>query len=134
MWWEKPLERLTQVQWERLCDGCARCCMHRFEDEESGAIMDTAIACAFLDVATARCTCYEQRRERQPRCLDVRALAPEDWRWLPETCAYRLRAAGLPLPEWHPLRTGGPEAMEAAGVSMRGRCVSEREVDSPLLD
>ncbi len=107
--------------------------MHRFEDEESGALIETAIACRFLDAATARCTCYAERSARQPRCLNVRELPPEHYRWLPETCAYRLRAEGRPLPAWHPLIAGDHAAMEAAGIAMRGRCTPETEVDSPLL-
>ncbi len=107
--------------------------MHRFEDEETGAIIETAVACRFLDTNTARCVCYAERMARQPRCLNVRELTPEQYRWLPETCAYRLRAEGKPLPAWHPLIAGGRRAMKAAGVAMEGRCIPETEVDSPLL-
>ncbi|MDX8401400.1 MAG: YcgN family cysteine cluster protein, partial [Mariprofundaceae bacterium] len=121
-WWNQPLASLTPEQWEALCDGCARCCMHRFEDEESGAIVETAIACRQLDCSTGRCTQYAARSRLVPRCLKVRELSRQEYRWLPETCAYRLRAEGKPLPDWHPLITGDRVAMNAAGIGMAGRC------------
>ncbi len=133
-WWDKPLAALDEAEWEALCDGCGRCCMHRFEDEETGRIETTNVACRFLDVARCRCSQYDRRMHVQPRCLNVRELSPDAWRWLPESCAYRLRFMGRSLPDWHPLVAGDDAAMREAGVSMRGRCVPETDVDSPLLD
>ena len=45
--------------------------------------------------------------------------------WLPETCGYRLRADGKPLPEWHYLISGSRETVHEAGQSTRGWTVSE---------
>ena len=129
---DKPLEALNDAEWEALCDGCGRCCMHRFEDEDTGEIVATNIACRLLDVTTCRCTDYGRRFQRVPACLDVRRLPREDYRWLPETCAYRLRAEGRPLPDWHPLIAGDDAAMRAAGVSMRGCCISEEDAEDWL--
>jgi len=126
-WWEKPLDALSAAEWEALCDGCGRCCMHRFEDEDTGELTATNVACRLLDVAQCRCTDYARRFERVPDCLNVRDLAPDEYRWLPETCAYRLRFEGRPLPEWHPWVAGNDRAMIEAGISMRGCCISETD-------
>ena len=48
--------------------------------------------------------------------------------WLPATCAYRLRHEGRPLPGWHYLISGDPEAVHRAGVSVRGWTLSEAEI------
>lgn len=123
--WEKPLASLDRAQWEALCDGCGKCCLHKVEDEDTGRIYPTNVACRLLDTRTARCADYRHRRALVPDCLrlaqgNVHAIA-----WLPSTCAYRLRADGLPLPDWHHLRTGSLAAMHAGGHSVIGRVISE---------
>ncbi|HKJ83749.1 MAG TPA: YcgN family cysteine cluster protein [Mariprofundaceae bacterium] len=126
--WEKRLEALTDGEWEALCDGCGRCCMQKFEDEDTGEMLYTSIACRLFDDAACRCRDYADRLSRVPDCLNVRTLSAGQMQWLPATCAYRLRAEGKPLPRWHPLRTGDPDSVHAAGISMRGRTRSEAEV------
>ena len=49
--------------------------------------------------------------------------------WLPQTCAYRLVAEGRELLHWHPLISGDPATVHAAGVSMQGLTIPEFEVD-----
>ncbi|MFZ5667455.1 MAG: YcgN family cysteine cluster protein [Pseudomonadota bacterium] len=123
--WEQPLASLDRAQWEALCDGCGKCCLHKVEDEDTGHIYPTNVACRLLDTRTARCSDYRHRRALVPDCLgltqgNVRSIA-----WLPTTCAYRLRADGLPLPDWHHLKTGSLAAMHAGGHSVIGRVISE---------
>lgn len=126
--WEKPLEALDATEWDALCDGCGKCCLHKLEDEESGELAYTRIACRHLDTAQVRCRVYRSRLQRVPECVDLRREQAEAFRWLPASCSYRLRADGKPLPNWHPLLTGDREAMVAAGVSVSGRVVSEDHV------
>jgi len=126
---DKPLKEISDSEWEALCDGCGRCCMRKFEDEDTGRMVYTNIACRLLDCATCRCSDYAHRTERVPDCMDIRHFVPEQYRWLPETCAYRLRFEGEPLPEWHPLLVGNAERMMKAGVSMRKFCISEDDVE-----
>ncbi|MDQ6987255.1 MAG: YcgN family cysteine cluster protein [Mariprofundaceae bacterium] len=126
--WEKPLNELNGEQWEALCDGCALCCMHKFEDEDSGEMLYTDVACRLLDCTACRCTDYQKRRENVPECMDIRSFTAAQYCWLPETCAYRLRFEGKPLPNWHPLMSGDAETVHSTGVSMRGCCVGEDEV------
>ena len=127
--WEKPLSELDRGQWEALCDGCGRCCLHKLEDEETGALFPTNVACELLDRRNGCCTDYSHRKARVTDCvvLDQRKLGSLEW--LPETCAYRLRAAGEPLPAWHYLLSGSRETVHEAGQSTRGWTVSETEIE-----
>ena len=122
--WELPLAELTRAEWEALCDGCGRCCLHKLEDADTGEVMHTNVACKLLDTNTARCTDYRHRKAFVPDCL---LHIVKDVPWLPSTCAYRRRAAGQPLPAWHYLISGDTGAVQRAGVSVIGRVVSERE-------
>ena len=125
--WERPLADLTGEEWEALCDGCGRCCLHKVEYEDTGEIEHTNVACTLLDTQTARCTDYKNRKAFVPDCLRLTLRIVDDVTWLPSTCAYRRRADGRPLPAWHYLLTGDREGVIAAGVSVAGRGVSEDE-------
>lgn len=123
--WELPLEALDRAEWEALCDGCGRCCTHKLEDEDTGAIAHTNVACRLLDTGTAQCRDYRNRKAYVPDCLRLTLKLVGEVAWLPPTCAYRLRADGKPLPQWHYLISGDREAVVAAGVSVAGRVISE---------
>ena len=126
-YWEKPLASLSREQWESLCDGCGKCCLHKLEDELSGEIHPTNVACRLLDTHSCRCSSYRTRRAFVPDCVRLSAANVERFAWLPSTCAYRLRAEGKTLPDWHPLLTGDPESVHRAGMSVRGWTISEDE-------
>lgn len=125
-YWEiKSLDEMSHEEWEALCDGCARCCLIQLVDDETGARVTTGVACELLDDNTCRCKNY---RRRVIGCV---TLTPEKLRridWLPDSCAYRLLRDGEPLPDWHPLISGRAESVHEAGISMRGKTVSEQEV------
>jgi uncharacterized cysteine cluster protein YcgN (CxxCxxCC family) len=125
--WEKPLQELDRGQWEALCDGCGRCCLHKLEDEETGELFPTNVACKLLDRRSGRCNDYKHRKRIVDDCvtLDPQKLHALDW--LPETCAYRLRAVGEPLHDWHYLISGSRETVHEAGQSTRGWTVSEED-------
>ncbi|MDE2436436.1 MAG: YcgN family cysteine cluster protein [Sphingomonadales bacterium] len=129
--WELPLDRLTRPEWEALCDGCGKCCLHKAEDEDTGTIYPTNVACKLLDIPSARCSDYRNRKARVPDCLKLTPRLALTIGWLPETCAYRLRADGAPLPDWHYLVCGDPEEVHRTGNSVRGRAISET-VAGPL--
>jgi hypothetical protein len=126
--WEQPLETLDRGQWEALCDGCGKCCLHKLEDEDTGEIVPTNVACKLLDSHTGRCTNYKGRRALVPDCIRLSLANVGGFRWLPSTCAYRLRAEGEPLPGWHHLVSGDPEAVHREGHSVRGWTVPEGQV------
>ncbi|KUJ73396.1 hypothetical protein AVO45_15035 [Ruegeria marisrubri] len=127
-WERKPLSKLTEQEWEALCDGCGKCCLNKLEDEDTGVVELTCVACRLLDDETCRCTQYEIRHQFVPECI---VLKPDNLDthayWMPQTCAYRLLWEGKPLFDWHPLISGTPDSVHEAGVSARGRTVSEFE-------
>ncbi|MET0248528.1 MAG: YcgN family cysteine cluster protein [Sphingobium sp.] len=125
--WEKPLDQLTPPEWEALCDGCGKCCLHKAEDEDSGRIYPTNVACRLLDRHSGQCTSYANRRRFVPDCVRLTRAKVERISWLPRSCAYRLRGEGLPLPAWHYLISGDREAVHRAGQSVRGWTVAEAD-------
>ncbi|HEX5419729.1 MAG TPA: YcgN family cysteine cluster protein [Gammaproteobacteria bacterium] len=133
-WETKRLEELTREEWESLCDGCARCCLRKLEDEDTGAVYYTDVACRLLDRTTCRCRRYGQRRKLVPDCVGLTPEAVHRFSWMPSTCAYRLLAEGKPLPPWHPLISGDPESVHRAGISVRGRVVAETDIDEAELE
>lgn len=128
-WKRKSLAEMTRSEWESLCDGCALCCLQKLENEETGEIYFTDIACKLLDTDTCRCADYSGRVSIVKDCLVLSADEPETFQWLPGTCAYRLIAAGLDLPQWHPLISGSVDSVHEAGISAKGKCVSETETE-----
>jgi uncharacterized cysteine cluster protein YcgN (CxxCxxCC family) len=124
-WRKKTLIEMTEEEWESLCDGCGRCCLVKIEDEDTGRIHFTDLACTLFDGETCRCTDYTNRSERVSDCVKLTPTNIKELNWLPATCAYRLIAAGRPLPWWHPLVSGNPETVIEAGISVKGKVVSE---------
>ena len=130
-YWERTaLAKMTPREWEALCDGCGKCCLNKLEDEDTGEVALTRVACRLFDDATCRCARYEERRRHVPECILLTPSTIGDHAyWLPVTCAYRLLWEGRPLAAWHPLISGDPESVHRAGVSIRGATVSEAAVD-----
>ena len=128
-WETVPMNRLSKPEWEALCDGCGKCCLNKLEDEDTGEVALTRLACRLLDDESCLCSQYPIRHQFVPECI---VLTPKTLRdnlyWLPQTCAYRLVVEGLPLYPWHPLISGDPETVHAAGVSVRGLTIPEFEV------
>jgi len=128
-WENKPITHLSRKEWEALCDGCGKCCLNKLEDEDSGAVALTRVACRLLDDETCRCAQYDIRHQFVPDCIVLKpSNIEEHLYWIPGTCAYRLVYEGKPLFDWHPLISGTAETVHTANVSMRGRTVSEFEV------
>jgi len=125
--WHLPLSELDYAEWEALCDGCGKCCLHKAEDEETGRIYFSNIVCRMLDKDKACCTDYPRRRNHVPDCVTLTPENVDDIAWLPQTCAYRLRNEGQLLPDWHYLVSGDREAVHRAGESVRGWTVDEAE-------
>ena len=124
-WKRKSMAEMSAREWDSLCDGCALCCLHKLENEDTGEVFYTDVACKLLDVNTCRCIDYVARAKKVADCLVLSVDEPDAFRWLPATCAYRLLADGEELPEWHPLITGDPNSVHEAGISAMGKVVSE---------
>lgn len=132
-WERKTLTELDATEWESLCDGCGRCCLLKLEDADSGEIAYTGIACRLLDIRRCRCRDYGHRQQHVSDCQVLNPVVVSATGWLPDTCAYRLMAEGKPLPDWHPLISGDPDSVHAAGISVRDRVVSEEFVHPDAL-
>ena len=130
-WRQKTLSQMTREEWESLCDGCAKCCLVKLEYEDTGEVDNTTIACRLLDTQSCRCSDYANRQSRVPDCLSLTPRRVRRLRWLPATCAYRLVAEGRDLYWWHPLVSGDCESVHEAGISVRGRVVSEDRAGEP---
>jgi uncharacterized cysteine cluster protein YcgN (CxxCxxCC family) len=128
-WKRKSLAEMTADEWESLCDGCGMCCMLKVQDEDSGDVFYTDVACRLFDIDTCRCTDYANRAKIVADCLVLTPNEKEAYEWLPDSCAYRRLANGQDLPGWHPLVTGRPESVHETGISMRGKAVSEKDAD-----
>ena len=128
--WERhELSELNHDEWEALCDGCGKCCLNKLEDEVTGEVALTNVACRLLNNETALCRHYANRHSHVPECITLTPRTIETHHyWLPQTCAYRLRFEGRPLHDWHPLNSGDPESVHRAGVSIRGQSISEELV------
>ncbi len=126
-WRSKPLEAMSDREWESLCDGCGRCCLVKLEDEDTGEIAYTDVGCTLLDSDTCRCRNYENRQTLVPDCVRLTPATVTTLSWLPPTCAYRLLAEGRDLYWWHPLVSGDPETVHTAGISVRDRVAGPEE-------
>jgi uncharacterized cysteine cluster protein YcgN (CxxCxxCC family) len=127
-WTGKKLDELTARQWEVLCDGCGRCCLQKLKNPTTGKVYYTWVACYLLDTQTCRCSDYDLRHILVPDCLKLDPKTVPALRWLPKTCAYRCVAEGRDIPHWHPLKTGDPGSVHAAGISVREKAISEENV------
>lgn len=127
-WEEKPLAELSREEWESLCDGCARCCLIKLEDEESGELCTTSVVCRYLEIEHCQCSVYSERTRLVPECLQVTPQNVAELYWMPQSCAYRLLAESKPLPEWHPLVSGRRESVHEAGIAVSGYAISERDL------
>lgn len=133
-WKRKSLAELDREEWESLCDGCGRCCLHKLADVAAGTLRFTSVACRLLDLDHVRCSDYANRRSRVPDCLDLSSESEEAFAQLPNSCAYRLLREGRPLADWHPLESGDPESVHRAGISVRGKAIAETEADLEDLE
>lgn len=133
-WRAKKLEQMSQEEFESLCDGCGKCCLHKLEDEDTGDVYYTKVACRYLDHDTSRCREYTDRQRLVEACAVLTPATVKETYWLPETCAYRLVAEVIPLFDWHPLVSGDPNSVHMAGVSVRGRIVHEQSVNVEDLE
>ncbi len=128
-WLHKPLKNLSHEEWESLCDGCAKCCLHRLEDEETREIHCTNVCCRYLEQERGECRDYPNRSTNVPDCLNVTLELLKDPYWLPTTCAYRLLSVGKRLPWWHPLVSGSKDTLIESGNSVGGRVICETDAD-----
>ena len=127
-WQTKSLDEMNKDEWESLCDGCARCCLHKLEDEDTNEVHYTSIVCRYLDQDKCQCQDYTQRNINVPNCVLLTPERVDEFAWLPDTCAYRLVAEGKDLYDWHPLVSGDRTSVHTSGISVTGKVIDERSV------
>ena len=128
-WLKIPLKELSDSQWESICDGCAQCCAHKLQCEDTGEIYKTNVVCRYLDQEACQCQVYENRHEFVPDCIKITPDNAGQLDWIPETCGYRLLAEGEDLPAWHPLQSGDKASTRKAGVAVTGKVISEADIN-----
>ncbi|MEA3326566.1 MAG: YcgN family cysteine cluster protein [Chloroflexota bacterium] len=133
-WQVKSLSKMTYEEWEMLCDGCAKCCLHKIEDQDGGKVYFTNIACRLLDCQTCRCQDYDQRTKLIPDCVSLTPARIYELQWLPESCAYRRLAEGRGLAWWHPLVSGDLDTVRQANISVCDRVIPESLIDLSELE
>lgn len=132
-WEYKTLSRMSDKEWESLCDGCGKCCLNKLIDDETEELHFTNVACHLLHTKSCQCRKYDQRFKLVSDCVKVSLDDIQQFHWLPSSCAYRRLAEGKPIPEWHPLITGSQSAMHKGGFSVRGKVISESAIDPEKL-
>ena len=133
-WQTVKLTDMTAAQWEAVCDGCAKCCLVKLQDEDSGEIVFTDIVCNLLDQQTCRCTHYQERTKLVPDCVKLTKDNLDKIDFMPPSCAYRLLHEGKDLPQWHPLVSGRADSVVEAGMSVKGRVIAEMAFDGDSED
>ena len=133
-WKTKSLASMSDEEWESLCDGCGRCCLNKLEDWDTGCITWTNVACRLFDATACRCRDYANRTLEVPDCLRLTPTEVATITWLPPTCGYRLINEGHDLYWWHPLVSGDTQTVHQAGISVRGRTVSESDIPAERLE
>ena len=133
-WENKTLDELSNCEWEALCDRCGKCCLIKLQDDQDNGIMYTNIICKNYNIKESKCSDYKNRRSKVIDCVSLTSQNVQDFDWLPESCAYRLRARGRSLPHWHHLVSGDKSAVHRLGHSVKGRVFLEGLVDSEELE
>lgn len=127
-WLTTPFDQMTEQQWESICDGCAQCCAHKLQDEDTDEIFYTNIVCRYLDSKKCQCSVYSERHTYVPDCIKITPQNAKTLTWIPETCGYKLLANGKSLPDWHPLMTGDPLSVQQANMTVTNKVISEADI------
>ena len=130
-WTVKPLDEMSDEEWESLCDGCGQCCLQKLMDADTDEIYFTDVACNQLDIKSCKCRHDEDRFRYEPDCIKLTRenLLTFD-AWLPLTCAYRRISEGNSLLPWHPLISGSKSLMHQNGITVRHIAVPESVVQN----
>ncbi len=133
-WKYKSLQLMSAEEWEALCDGCARCCLIKLQDDETEEVFYTNVACRMLDASTCRCRDYQHRQKHVATCMVLVGDDAATLRLLPASCAYRRLYERKPLLPWHPLVSGLRHEVHAQGFSVRGKVISEEYIHPEQLE
>lgn len=126
---------MSHAEWESVCDGCAKCCLHQLVDQETEQLVFTNVACELLDEGSCKCTDYQNRSARVPSCMSMnKENVNECAEFAPPSCSYRLLLEGKDLPVWHPLLSGSENSVHTSGNSVKGRVRKQTDIDIRELE
>ncbi|EWH12142.1 hypothetical protein DS2_00425 [Catenovulum agarivorans DS-2] len=147
-WEVKKLEEMTRAEWEQICDGCGKCCLHKFIADDSVESLTTTdyiddgeqleytnVVCQYLNDKTCSCTVYSERRRLVPDCVELTPENLSDIFYMPPSCSYRRLQEGRGLASWHPLLNKGKKSkMHQAGITVRGKVLKDNQVDIDFFE
>jgi uncharacterized cysteine cluster protein YcgN (CxxCxxCC family) len=122
-----PLLALNPQEWEDLCDGCGRCCLVKLEDEDTGELHYTNVACEYLDMDSCRCTDYANRSAINPRCMQLSPDNLDILSLMPDTCAYRLVHEGRSIDT-------EPRELSVSGVVVSEAYIHEDQLPEHIIE
>ncbi len=136
-WEKKKLHQLSKGEWEALCDGCGKCCLLKLEDDDTGKIEYTNIACKLLSKKNCRCLKYDERQNFVKDCIKLNYKNIDKIKWMPKSCAYKVLLEGKKLPKWHYLVSGDYNTIHETGNSVRGKIIKENnsiDIEDHIVD
>ncbi|MFT2111584.1 YcgN family cysteine cluster protein [Marinomonas sp. 2405UD68-3] len=133
-WKTTKLEDMTSDEWESICDGCGKCCLQKIEDTDTQEIFFTRLSCAQLNIKTCQCSVYSTRQEVVPNCITLTPDSIDQFKWLPDSCSYRVLQSTGELPNWHPLIVGSQKEMVLQGLTVTKYAENETTVDEEDWD
>jgi len=126
---------MTELEWESVCDGCAKCCMQQLQDTETDQLVFTDVVCDLLNTDSCRCSDYSNRSQRVPSCMSMnKENVQQCAEFAPPSCSYRLLLEGKSLPEWHHLITNDTQSVHSANASVRGKVRHASTIESDELE
>lgn len=101
--------------------------MVKLEDEDSGEIAYTNVACKFFNDHSCRCSDYTNRADINPRCMVLSKDRLDVLEVMPFTCAYRLVHEGRQLDQ-------SAETLKVTGMTVSEEYIHDDQLVLHIVD